>query len=382
MERREFLQCTHLCGAGLLGLSSIAAAQEASQEKETASMPTPLVIRPYQLLCTICSLGEEGDSGAEQYQRCKEIRDAVRRNPDIPVTLSCSAGALYSYQESGIEEDTPESEEFNRKRDLDVLQILSLPPGITLPARALFKTLLMGVSTVSGLCAYNTVTGNAWKGCPLANTGNYERGQEKGINALIPPRSEEEMAAEKKKSLEALSAAEEVTVRPHILACAVCQYGEGLRPPFKEDNLPELIDLIINKKPDIRIKLVRGADWMMCEPCPGRIPELSACSHVWGYGEMDSQKRDLDLLQKLGLQFGSTMKAREFYRLLFERLTTTHGIPDTCLKYNAMPSVWWDECAGHLYQANPRAKYEKGKRELMEKLQIARSDPGQSRTQG
>jgi len=382
MERREFLQCTHLCGAGLLGLSSIAAAQEASQEKETASMPTPLVIRPYQLLCTICSLGEEGDSGAEQYQRCKEIRDAVRRNPDIPVTLSCSAGALYSYQESGIEEDTPESEEFNRKRDLDVLQILSLPPGITLPARALFKTLLMGVSTVSGLCAYHTVTGNAWKGCPLANTGNYERGQEKGINALIPPRSEEEMAAEKKKSLEALSAAEEVTVRPHILACAVCQYGEGLRPPFKEDNLPELIDLIINKKPDIRIKLVRGADWMMCAPCPGRIPELSACSHVWGCGELDSQKRDLDLLQKLGLQFGSTMKAREFYRLLFERLTTTHGIPDTCLKYNAMPSVWWDECAGHLYQANPRAKYEKGKRELMEKLQIARSETGQSRTQG
>ncbi len=336
-------------------------------------MPTPLVIRPYQLLCTVCSLGVERADGVDQYQRCQKIREAVRRNPDIPITLSCSAGALYSYQESGTAEDTPESEEFNRKRDLDVLQILSLPPGITLPARALFKTLLMGVSTVSGLCAYHTVTGTAWKGCPLADTGNYERGHEKGIEALIPARSDEEMAQEKKKSLEALYAADEVTVRPHILACAVCQYGEGLRPPFKEDNLPELIDLMLNTKPDIRIKLVRGADWMICAPCPGRIPELNACSHVWGCGELDSQKRDLDLLQKLGLEFGSTMKARDFYRLLFERMTTTHGIPDVCIKYNAMPSVWWDECAGHLYTANPRAKYEKGKRELMEKLKLAQT---------
>ncbi|HNV21745.1 MAG TPA: hypothetical protein PKM22_08855, partial [Candidatus Hydrogenedentes bacterium] len=146
MERREFLQCTHLCGAGLLGLSSIAAAQTGSQEKGDATMQTPLVIRPYQLLCTICSLGAEGGSGVPQYERCRAIRDAIWKNPDVPVTLSCSAGALFSYQESGTEEDTPESEEFNRKRDLDVLQILSLPPGITLPARALFKTLVMGVS--------------------------------------------------------------------------------------------------------------------------------------------------------------------------------------------------------------------------------------------
>jgi len=161
-----------------------------------------------------------------------------------------------------------------------------------------------------------------------------------------------------------------VTVRPHILVCAVCQYGEGLRPPYKEDNLPELLDLIIHRKPDILIKMARGADWMMCAPCPGRIPELNSCSHVWGSGELDSQKRDLDLLQKLGLQFGSTMKATELYRLIFERVTTTHGIPDICLKYNTQPSIWWDECCGQLYQANPRAKYEKGRRELMAKLKF------------
>jgi hypothetical protein len=334
-------------------------------------MQTPLAIRPYQLLCTVCSLGEEGKDPAEQYEKGRQIRDAIRKNPDMPVTLVCSAGALYAYQDSGTKEDTPESQEFNRKRDLDVLQILGLAPGCTLPARALFKTLLMGVSTVSGICGYGTVTGNAWKGCPKAACGNYERGCEKGINALITPRTEEEMAREKEKSLEALHSADVVTVRPHILVCAVCQYGDGVRPPYKEDNLPELLELILKRNPDIPIKMARGADWMMCAPCPGRIPELNSCSHVWGSGELDSQKRDLDVLQKLGMQFGDTMKARELYRLIFERITTTHGIPDVCLKYNSQPSVWWDECAGHHYQANPKAKYEKGRRELMEKLKLA-----------
>lgn len=363
-------QCGSLCGVGLSGLNSAALAQAGPGETAAAQTETSLTLRPYQLLCTVCSLGEEGESSTEPYEKSRQIRDAVRKNPDLPVTLACSAGALYAYQDSGTNEDTPESEEFNRKRDLDVLQILGLAPGATLPARALFKTLLMGVSTVSGLCGYQTVTSAAWKGCPKATSGNYERGHEKGINVLVTPRSEEEMAQEKRKSLQALHAAQEVTIRPHILVCAVCQYGDGLRPPFKEDNLPELLDLILTRNPDIRIKMARGADWMMCAPCPGRIPELNSCSHVWGSGELDSQKRDLDLLQRLGLQFGSTMKARELYRLIFERITTTHGIPDICLKYNSMPSVWWDECAGHLYRANSKAKYDKGKRALMEKLKL------------
>jgi hypothetical protein len=379
MERRKFLQCAHLCGAGLLGLGSVASVQAASAETDGSTTQTPLTLRPYQLLCTICSLGEEGKGSAKQYEKCKQIRAAVRKDPDMPITLACHAGPLYAYQESGTSEDTPDGDEFNRKRDLDVLQILDQPPGCTLPARVIFTTLLKGVTTVSNLCGYQTVTGEAWKGCPLAFSGNYERGYEKAFkenwyghlsDALAASRTEEEMAQEKKKSLEVLYAAKVVTIRPHIFVCAVCQYGDGLRPPYKEDNLPELIDLIIHKNPDILIKLVPGADWMMCAPCPGRNVKLGCCMHVWGMGELDSQKRDLDLLQKLGLKYGSTMKARDLLRLVFQRVTTTHGMPDFCLKHNVMPSVWWDECSGHLYGANPHVKYEKGKRELMEKLKL------------
>ena len=249
-----------------------------------------------------------------------------------------------------------------------MLQIIGLSPGCTMPARAFFKTVLMGISSLSDICCYRTVTGEAWKGCPKANSGNYERGYEMGISALIPPRSEEEMEQEKIKSIEAINSASVVTVRPHILVCAVCQYGGGTRPPFKPDNLPELIDSIITRNPDLPIRMAFGADWMMCAPCPTRNPRLNACTHVWGNGELDSQLRDLNLLQVLGLKYGSTMKARDLYRLIFERVTTTYGKPDICLKYNTMPSVWWDECSGHLYQG--KAQYDKGKRELKKKLNL------------
>jgi len=378
MERREFIKCANLCGAGLLGLGAVTPARTNADEAATNTVQ-PLVLRPYQLLCTICSLGCEGKESVKQYEKCKGVRDALRQNPDVPLTLACHAGPLYAYQDSGTEEDTPESFEFNRKRDFDVLRILDMAPGCTLPARAIFSTLLKGISTVSGLCGYQTVTGEPWRGCPLATSGNYERGHEKAIkdswfskmsDALVAGRSEEEMAQEKQKSLAALYSADVVTIRPHILVCAVCQYGDGLRPPYKEDNLPELLQLIITKKPDLPIRMAFGADWMICAPCPGRNTKLGCCMHVAGNGELASQYRDLRLLQILGLKFGSTMKARDLYRLIFERVTTTHGMPDFCLKHNSQPSIWWDECCGCLYQANPHVKYEKGKQGLMEKLHM------------
>lgn len=368
MERRRFLQCTNLCGVGLLGLGSAAPMHVDTAEGAVPKGQAPLKLRPYQLLCTICSLGEEGTDPVKNYEKCAPIRELLRKNPDAPVTLTCHAGALYNYQESGTEDDTPESEEFNRKRDLEVLQVLGMSPGTTLPARAFFKTVFMGISSVSDICGYPAITGEAWKGCPKAASGNYERGCAKGIDSLIPPRAEAEMEEEKKKSIAALNSASVVTVRPHILVCAVCQYGGGTRPPYKPDNLPELLETIINRNPDLLIKMAPGADWMICAPCPNRNPALNSCTHVWGNGELDSQLRDLNLLQVLGLKYGSTMKARDLYRLIFERVTTTHGKPDLCLKYNTQPSVWWDECSGYLYQG--KAEYDKGKRELMAKLKL------------
>ena len=324
--------------------------------------PEPLIVRPYQLLCAICSLG---DHDGESMPAIARLFEAVRDDPDRPLTMACNAGDVYVYQDPGPEGDTPEGADYNRKRDLDILQRMNWPPGVTLPARTAFMCLLRAVPSVAGICGYEAVTSEGWAGCPQAHHGSYERGRERGIEALIPPRSEEELVREKQRSLAALYAANEVTIRPHILLCAVCQYGSGLRPPFPDDNLPELLDLILHHKPDLPITMARGADWMMCAPCPRRVAALNACVNVLGSGGLSNEKRDLDMLQKLGLHFGSTMPARDLFRLIFERIPTTQ---DICKREGSTcPSVWWDGCGeSNVTQGNPN--YEKGREELMELL--------------
>lgn len=363
MKRREFVTNIPASGMVLLGLSGTCAGQQREPAAGAAEGPSRMTLRPYQLLCLICSLGEDPP---KPNARIESVRDAIRQQPDMPVTLVCNAGDVYCYQDPGTADDTPEGRDFNRKRDLDVLAILDLEPGCTLPARALLLTVLRQIPTVSGICGYGTVTSEGWKGCPKAASGCYEKGRQKGIEALIPPRTEAEMAEEKKKSLAALAAAKEVTIRPHILLCAVCQYGGGLRPPYKEDNLPELLEVILHKNPDVMITMARGADWMMCAPCPRRVPAMNACVNVLGSGGLSNEKRDLDMLQKLGLQFGSSMKAKDLFRLIFERIPTTKEI---CGRRNVAPSVWWDPC-GENNRDKGNASYEKGRKELMEKLGI------------
>jgi len=310
----------------------------------------------------ICSLAE---TSAPADPKLKAIFEAVRQDPDRPITLSSNAGGVYVYQHPGPQDDTPEGSEFNRKRDLDILQRMNWAPGTTLPARTALNAVLKTIPSAAGICGYSAVTSDAWRGCPKADSGDYEKGAAKGIQAIIPPRTDEEMAGEKETSLRALHSATRVTIRPHILLCAVCQYGGGTRPPLKVDNLPELLDLILHKNPDILITLVQGADWMMCAPCPSRVAKLNACVNVLGSGGLSNEKRDLDMLQKLGLHYGTTMKARELYRLIFEKIPSTQEI---CKRENPSPSVWWDGCGeSNVQQGNQN--YEKGRRELMEAME-------------
>ncbi|NLC57601.1 MAG: hypothetical protein GX774_12245 [Armatimonadetes bacterium] len=321
-----------------------------------------LELRPYQLLCLVCAQGADG--AAPEDAGLAQVRDAIRKDPDQPVRLVCNAGDVYAYQDPGPAGDTPEGAEFNRKRDLDILCRLDLAPGNVLPARALLLTLLHAIPTVAGICGYESTTSEAWRGCPRAGSGCYEKGREKGIDALIPPRSPEEMAREKRASMEALRSGKGITIRPHILLCAVCQYGGGVRPPYADDNLPELLEIVLTTHPDLPVTMARGADWAMCAPCPKRVPGLNACVNVLGSGGLSNEKRDLDTLQRLGLRYGSTLKARDLFRLIFERIPTTQPI---CGRRNAAPSVWWDGC-GEENRSEGNRNYEKGRRELMEKL--------------
>lgn len=321
-----------------------------------------LTVRPYQLLCIVCSLGEN-DSGPRD-ARLKKLLKRIRGNPDIPIALRCNTADEFSYQAVGPKDDTREGLEFNRKRDMDILQRLDLAPGTILPARIVLGRLLKAISSVSGICGYAKVTSEAWRGCAQAKSGNYEKGHAKDINAIIPPRSTEEMKRDKDKSIKDMFASKAIKIRPHILLCAVALYGGGTRPPFEPDNLPEMIQHIL-KNPDTPITLVSGADWMMCGPCPSRVHKLNACvCGSIGSGGLYNEMKDLNVLQALGLTYGTTMNARALYKLIFDRITKTEGV--CALDSRIVPlSVWRDGCGA---SPDPCPNYEKGREMLMKEF--------------
>ena len=269
---------------------------------------TGLTARPYQLLCAICSIGHGLDHPAND--KVTQLLQAVKADPDIPITVRCNIASLFGFQDPGAEHDTPEGADYNQKRDLDILHKMDLIPGVTLPARILFSRVFDRIATVSGICGYDTVTSDAWRGCPRAKSGYYEKAHALGITAVIPPRDEEQMRLEKEKSIATLRSAKEINMRPHLLLCGVCQYGRGIRPPFAEDNMPEFLDIVFNENPDIMITMVPGADWMMCAPCPWRDPDRNACFTGRNCsGALYNQIKDLNVLQTLGLTYGTKMKA-------------------------------------------------------------------------
>jgi len=328
-------------------------------------------LRPFHLLCLFCA--RAGEIPAPQRCLIAQAADAIRQRPDLPVTLRCRAQDVYAYQD--VDLGAPASSrqplpsiEFQRKRDLDILQKLDLPPGATLPARTLLHRVRKAITTTAGLCGYEGSHSDTWQGCPLAFSGQFERGVAMDLAGVIPPRPPEELQREKAASVAAMEAADALRIRPHVMMCAVCNYGqnEGHPEPLAADNIVEFIAIIRQRPDDVAVVMAPGADWMICAPCPRRVPELNACVNVAGSGGLSNEKRDLDLLQILDLQYEDSLPAREMLRLLFARVADTTAV---CRRDNPELSVWWDGCgAANCAQGNPG--YEVGRRLLMDELDL------------
>lgn len=281
-----------------------------------------LTIRSYQLMCLVC--GQSSGFGAEpRGRKLRQILAAIMENPDRPITLCCNMEGTYDYQNPGKEDDTPEGELFNFKRDLDVIQRLGLTPGATHPAHVLFERLFKSVTTSKCLCGYETAASAAWRGCPLAAEGHYEKGLAAGLAAIIPSRASAEQELAKKESAAKMYRAGMLEIRPHHLMCMTCFHGGREKlAPIAEDNLFEAID-IIRKNPDIPVKLVHAGVCVICPPCHSWNPKSEKCV---GGCELRDQKKDLDALQKTGLQYGDVLPGRELFRRLFAAIRSTKEV--------------------------------------------------------
>jgi len=283
-----------------------------------------LDVRPYQLLCCVCRLGAAPGECYYFAERLDEILAAVRASPSIPMALRCNVNSAYSYQNPGREYDTPEGEVFNDKRDLDIVHLLGLVPGDTRPAWDMFARVFDYIPICRGICRYDETTSATWAGCRLASSGNYERGHALGVEAVIPAREEAEKAAAKRDSTATMHAAAGLRLRPHHLMCMTCFHGGRDRiEPIAEDNLFEAID-IIQKNPDIPVTLISGC-CEICPPCSFYDPRTGRCSGRIGMALRD-EKKDLDLLQLLGLRYGDTLPARQLLTRLYAKVRSTRQV--------------------------------------------------------
>jgi hypothetical protein len=105
--------------------------------------------------------------------------------------------------------------------------------------------------------------------------------------------------------------------------CFSCWYDGGKgQSPRSNDTLFEIWQRI-RKNPDIPVTLVEGT-CMACDCCDGFYPGNGRCVH--GCGMIRDYKKDLDVFQKMGLMPGATMKGREVFALLFEKVPSTRDI--------------------------------------------------------
>ncbi len=97
IERRKFLECAGACGAVLGGFCPALDGEYRSLATAAEPKRASLTLRPYQFLCLLCAIGEDGEMHGSE--KLKQAHEAIRKDPDIPVTVVCNVGDVFAYQD-------------------------------------------------------------------------------------------------------------------------------------------------------------------------------------------------------------------------------------------------------------------------------------------
>ncbi len=283
-----------------------------------------LDVRPYQLSCLICRQGRLDETERYPHEsRLDAIQAAVAADPLVPLTLRCETDTIFRFQNPGRDDDTPEGESYNRLRDLTVLQRIGLVPGATLPASDILTRILEAIPCVQGVCCYPEAEAPVWPRCRHADSGNYERGVARGLGAIIPQRTHEEMERSKRESAAVCCRAGRLRIRPFHLLCMTCFHDGRDRAdlaPIPADNLQECI-VAMQKNPEMPVELIHGP-CMVCPPCKFYRRSQNLCGAPKSMGLRD-EKKELDTLRLLGLSFGDVLPARELMQRLYGAIAST-----------------------------------------------------------
>lgn len=280
-----------------------------------------LDLSPGQLLGTVCTLGGVS-CPLLQPDEARHVLGLLADDPTAAIRLTTPVDELPHYTTlSPEDQEAWRASALDRKRDLDILQRLGLMPGDARRARWLYELLFQRIPTPDGICAHDTP---GWEGCPLARSGAYESIHAQGPHAVVYRRPQDQKDAARVLSARRIATDPVLYMRAHHLMCLACWYAGGQGPLSQrpEDTIWELWQRI-RRDPEVLLSLVEGC-CEVCFCCDGYHPPTARCVH--GGGLIRDYKKDLDVLQKLGLQPGATLPAREFLDLLFARIASTTEI--------------------------------------------------------
>lgn len=119
-----------------------------------------------------------------------------------------------------------------------------------------------------------------------------------------------------------------ITLLPQHLLCMRCLHGGGNAEFMKKNNLGEKLRMI-QENPDIHVTLVAAFD------------EVGAKTPLYFAQTPEERKRDLDVLQKLGLVPGDTRTARDLLYRVEQKIPSLDGV---CIYHTDYEGVW-TECA-------------------------------------
>lgn len=299
-----------------------------------------ITLRPGRLLCLRCLNGGGCLSFMEE-EFLSEVLKTVKENPETHIKLETSFDEMGARTEKFYKQNIVE-----RKRDLDVLQIIGLCPGDVRIARDLFDVIDKRINDVSQICGYGGKSTEKWPTCPLANTDCFLKGKE-GINKL---KDKEKMKYWKEISCNEIKKADRIVIRAHHLLCMMCyisrdDFKDGYEP-LLEDNLFE-VWMKMKENPDIPVTLIEGpGDCMICPPCYGFDNDRKLC---FVGCHLRDRKKDADTFQKLDMLPGETLPAKEIIRRVSDRIPDNKGI----CNFEFESAHQWKSC-------NAPERYKKG----------------------
>lgn len=290
------------------------------------TMKTSISVRPYHLMCLFCRVGKGSPLELVQGPAVENLLQQVRRRPQQMLELNCNCSSAYSVQNPGCGEDAGGAL-LNRRRDLNILRFLKMTPGQAKPADDLIEQVGEVIKSPRNFCVGNPAGGATWQGCPYAESGFYELAQKLPSGREVLPQPTEECRSRiKRRDVAAIKNASILRIRPHHLLCMCCFYGQGILDgkyePIAEDNLYEVIARMV-ATPDIPVELTEGC-CCICPPCSRYQVETNWC--LGGGMALRDEHKDLEVLFKLGAQYGDVIPARELYRRLFAAVGALHEI--------------------------------------------------------